>query len=403
MWFTKDDDSFRAWFTVADKSGNIRTGGGAGNFTATIVEPTGVTATTATVAEAAGKAGLYTFLIPSSFFATHGVGGYGVVVQVSFTTAPKVTAVFSEVLRVSDEDFDTLGARALLVAYNGAIHIDTKNGAPGAVVGVNGTIDNPVDNIADAYAIATSLNIRRYELIGNITLNTAHDDWAILGRTAESAINFNGQDVADAFFERVQLSGTIGTGPIHANDCDLDGVGNLTGKLHFCGLVSSVAIGIGTTTLHACYSEVPGLSIPSLDMNGATSVNLHAYSGGIELIGMTNAAQRASLEFIAGQAILGPTNTAGTVTLRGVGNITDTSAGITIERNSFLNLDAIWDEVQDGAIAARTIMTRINAMARGRVTLSGGTPKPAQDAVYFDEAGNPIYTNRNTGDERNPL
>lgn len=57
----------------------------------------------------------------------------------------------------------------------------------------------------------------------------------------------------------------------------------------------------------------------------------------------------------------------------------------------------------DGLLSERTVASRVNAMARGRITLSGAVPKPAQDAVYFDEAGAPIFTNRNTGDERNPV
>ena len=108
MWFTKNDDGYRAWFTVADKNGALRTGGVPADFVATVVNPTGVTTTVLAVSESAGKPGLYTFLVPSSFFATHGIGGYGVVVQANITTAPKVTAVFGEVLRVFEEDFDSV-------------------------------------------------------------------------------------------------------------------------------------------------------------------------------------------------------------------------------------------------------------------------------------------------------
>ena len=59
--------------------------------------------------------------------------------------------------------------------------------------------------------------------------------------------------------------------------------------------------------------------------------------------------------------------------------------------------------IVDGLVDRKTVLSRVNAMARGRITLSGGTAKPAQDAVYFDETGAPLYTNRNTGTERNPV
>lgn len=123
MWFTKDEDGFRAWFTVADKNGLIRTGGVAGDFTATVVEPTGVNTSVLTVTESTGKPGLYTFLIPASFFTTYSLGGYGVVVEVNMTAPPKVDAVFGEVLRVFDDDFDSLSAQ--ISSFSGTFLEDT--------------------------------------------------------------------------------------------------------------------------------------------------------------------------------------------------------------------------------------------------------------------------------------
>jgi hypothetical protein len=57
----------------------------------------------------------------------------------------------------------------------------------------------------------------------------------------------------------------------------------------------------------------------------------------------------------------------------------------------------------DGLVPERTVASRLNSMARGKITLSGAVPKPAQDAEYYDETGAPIFKNRNTGDERNPV
>ena len=57
----------------------------------------------------------------------------------------------------------------------------------------------------------------------------------------------------------------------------------------------------------------------------------------------------------------------------------------------------------DGVTPERVVASRMNSMARGKITLSGAAVKPAQDAEYFDESGAPIFKNRNTGDERNPV
>lgn len=57
----------------------------------------------------------------------------------------------------------------------------------------------------------------------------------------------------------------------------------------------------------------------------------------------------------------------------------------------------------DGVLFEKVVHSRTNAMARGKVTLSGGAVKPSQDAEYFDENGATSFTNRNTGTERNPV
>jgi hypothetical protein len=57
----------------------------------------------------------------------------------------------------------------------------------------------------------------------------------------------------------------------------------------------------------------------------------------------------------------------------------------------------------DGLIPERTVASRLNSMARGKVTLTGATAKPAQDAEYYDETGAAIFKNRNTAIERNPV
>jgi len=58
----------------------------------------------------------------------------------------------------------------------------------------------------------------------------------------------------------------------------------------------------------------------------------------------------------------------------------------------------------DGVRPEREVFSRMNAMARGKVTLSGAIVRPAQDAAYYEEDDVTIsYTTRNTGDERNPV
>lgn len=415
MWFSRNADGYQAWFTVADKHGALRTGGVAGDFTVTVVNPADTASSSPTVSESATKPGLYTFLVPTTFFTTNGVGGYGVVVEVDMNTSPKIETVLGEVLRVFAEDFDssvgavwdaptsshltagTTGRSLSLLRYEGVIHINTKNGSAGTVVGDNGTPQNPVDNLADAVTLAAAVGVRKYHVIGNLTLTSSHDDWTFVGDANGAVVMLNNQDVADSVFRNCELSGTIGAGPIKAEDCDLDGVGNFTGTAAGCNLLNGTDLGSGTSTFIACASAVPGLSTPSIDLNGVASLNLRSYSGGIEVRNVSAPAQNVTLEFVAGQAILASTCSDGTITLRGVGNLTNNSTGSTIEKNAFINIDAIFDELIDDTVSARTVLQYVLSMVAGAFTETIVSPT-VRDYAFQDRVGGALYSLRITED-----
>ena len=389
MFFARQDEGLRGWFVLVDSKGILITGAVAGDFTVTAVDPSDTVTNTPTVSESAQKPGLYTFLVPASFLDTNGIGNYVITLEVIKTTSPKITDAKATTYKVGVEDIDSL-------SYDGIIHINTKTGAPGTVVGVNGTTGNPVSNLADAVTLAAATGFRRYHLIGNITLVSAHDDWVIEGEAAEAAINIGGQDVADSLFKNCQLSGTITNGPIQAEDCDLDGVGNFTGHAHHCGLINGTTLGAGTSTFINCYSAVPGLSTPSLDLNSVANLNLRIYSGGISINNVI-AGQNVSLEFVAGQAILAPSCTGGTITLRGIGNLTNNSAGSVIEKNAFLNIDAIFAEEMDATFTARDVLTYAASMVAGDFTETIVSPT-VRDFAFEDRSGGSLYTLRITQD-----
>jgi len=115
MWFTKQTDGYRAWFALKTRAGTIRTGATAGDFTVTVVDPTDTNTSNPSVSESSAKAGLYTFLIPTTFLTTNGNGLYGVVVEVNTTSGAPVTDVLSQPLSVSSNDFDTIGNNTVII------------------------------------------------------------------------------------------------------------------------------------------------------------------------------------------------------------------------------------------------------------------------------------------------
>ena len=407
MWFTKNNDGYRAWLTVENKNGALRTGGVSGDFVATVVDPTGATPTILSVSEAAGKPGLYTFLVPSSFFATHGVGGYGVVVETLMLSSPKVTATYGEVLRVFEEDFDSVAAAVVVASlatqYLGAIHIDTRSGSAGAVAGVNGTPGNPVNNLADAVTLAASLGLREYQLTGPITLTSAHPDWRFVGTSADASVDINGQDVSNSLFRELELTGALGAGPIVVIGGTLNNVSNLEGQVTGVAIEGVVTLGSnGATFFGSANGNVDGTAV-EIDTNGAASFTASAFAGDLNVTNVTDPGQTIVVGLSGGTLVLDATNTNGAVAVGGIGSITDASAGTTVTSTLF-SAGAVWQEVLDGTVTAQEIMVRINAMARGAVTLDPVQPTcPTVRSTYYDESGSPLYTNENDGNVRTPI
>ena len=318
----------------------------------------------------------------------------------------------------------TTGRAQLLALYENAVWIDTGNGAAGTVLGVNGTPDNPVDNLADAVTLAASLGVRRYNIRktsgGPLTLTSSHDDWQFVGVGEGVVVALAGQDVDGTLFENVELSG-ISNGSIRANRCSLDGVTELEGLITngwFKNAIAMPVAGAGFLVVHNCASGEPGpLVTPTLAVGGAgNEYNIRSYSGGIEVTGSGVASNIGTIELVAGQIILGATMTAGLLAVRGVGFLDDSSIGaITLDKTGFIQesrvVDAVWDELLTGA--THNIQTsagrRLRQLEEG-VVLHEGTAQAATVNTITLDAGavaiddfymhTRILIVENTGDEQ---
>jgi len=107
MWWGRTATTFRGWFAV-QRLGALVTGLDPGAFTFTVVNPQDTASLVVAVAESV-KPGLYRADIPNTFFAAHGAGDYGIVVEVS-DGPPPVDAVASRTFYVSDQDIDALAS-----------------------------------------------------------------------------------------------------------------------------------------------------------------------------------------------------------------------------------------------------------------------------------------------------
>jgi len=231
------------------------------------------------------------------------------------------------------------GFNAAAMSYMGAVNIDTSNGTAGTAFGTNGTVGNPVDNIADAIVLDAILKSRTYRLRGSVTLPDSHDDWIFIGTGTETVVALNGQDTNDSFFQGCELSGNAANSHIHAHDCTLDGVTNVSGIFAQCRLRNSLSLAPNGTMFAHCYSYMPGAgSTPIIDVQGAgRTLNMRAYSGGVRLQNMNDPGNATTIELIAGQVVVDASCTDGDLAIRGIGSLTDNSTGTTVNTDSLLN------------------------------------------------------------------
>jgi len=262
------------------------------------------------------------------------------------TTAETAAAVWDEPV-ASHVVSGSMGDQQRRAAFlEGDVHIDLNGiGAPGTAFPL-GTYDHPSNNITDARAIADANGITKYHVRGSIVLDAAHANWTFIGDGGGGAsIDPGGFTTSASTFRGVQVTGTLKGGNMTFLDCDLINVADLGGEMLRCGLSGTIAMDTGQSTFEQCYSLVPGVATPILDIVGpGRSVGVRSYSGGLELRNMTSAGNLVTVELI-GHAIVAASCTAGTLVLRGIAELDDNSVGTTLDTVALLDplkVEEVW-------------------------------------------------------------
>lgn len=218
------------------------------------------------------------------------------------------------------QDLNSLQA----ASFDGAVTVNLSSTFTGSVFPV-GTRGFPVNNFADAKAIADARGIPFFNVVGSSTLDAA--DYSS-GYTFQSD-NANqttltvpaGADVDNCVFRELTVTGTIDAN-VDMHGCTLAAPMSLgSGQATSCvlGAGTYTLTGTGTMQFLDCWSGVPGAGTPILDFAGNNkALGVRGYNGGIRLQNKTGAAS-VSIDLNSGQAIIDDTVTAGTVLIRGVG------------------------------------------------------------------------------------
>ena len=212
--------------------------------------------------------------------------------------------------------------------YGGGVHIDETLPTSGTAYPI-GTLRSPVGNLTDALQIATSRGFDKIFAVGNLTLDTG--DWtqgfkfygqspAVSTITIDPGAIMDNCEILDAY-----ITGTLDTNNI-VRECIVGPLTSLDGYISRSAIVGPIALGGNLqTTLLECFSNVAGgAATPIISIGTGSALAVRAYSGGLELQDKTGT-DPCSVDVNSGQIVVDSTCVAGTITLRGVGKVTDNS------------------------------------------------------------------------------
>ena len=234
--------------------------------------------------------------------------------------------------------------------YGGGVTIDQTLTTEGTLYPL-GTQRMPVGNINDALLIASSRGFTRVFIIGDLTLS---------GGDFSQGVVFHGQseilthcvledlaNVDNCEFQNMTISGILDNNNI-IRKCEIEEIESYDGLIIGCGLNGGITMGgFAQTSVVGCYSNVAGTSTPYIDIGSGSALAVRGWEGGLELRNKTGT-DAVSLDLDSGQINVMPTCTAGTITIRGVGNVTDnSSAGCNVSHNKLLHADVIHTILDD--------------------------------------------------------
>ena len=276
---------------------------------------------------------------------------------------PTAAAIADAVQDEPIEDHDTqgnVGWATALAVYAGSdgpgIYVDSGAANTSTTVGTDGTEINPVSTFAAARTLADALGLKIYYLEGNsdATLAATHVDWEFIGigSVMDNIVNLGSQDVSRSLFRNLVLEGTQGgAGRVTARDCALQDPGAGDTTLHIfaerCGFVDRIQVDTSADNVFdQCYSLVAGVGAPVIQATGAAgTISVRHYSGGMEFETLS-ASHNVTWEGIGQVIFNADCNVNANVSVRGIGSITDNTAGMSsLTETSLVNMTKINAEV----------------------------------------------------------
>jgi hypothetical protein len=222
-------------------------------------------------------------------------------------------------------------------SFQNAITIDQTNGTAGQAYPI-GTVQYPVNNLADAKFIAQLRGLDSFNIRGNFVFGASDvtNGFTYKGQTPfKTHITLTDTaTITNSIFRDATISGFLDGGN-SVIDCTIEGLNYVDGKVENCELgVGDIILNGASASFINCYSGVAGAGLgqtPIVDMGGGpTDLVIRNYSGGLELRNSTTGVSHASIDLNSGRVIFDSTISAGIFNARGTGSVTDNSTGTAV-------------------------------------------------------------------------
>jgi hypothetical protein len=244
--------------------------------------------------------------------------------------------------------------------YRGVVCLDKTSGYAGDTFPI-GTQAFPSNNVAQARTIAANYGIGVLQLQpGTYTFGTGEDLSGMIIK-GEHAIQtmvtvVPAANVTNCQFEDLFMVGCTLDGYTYLKHCSVAGLAGFEGFMEGCMIAGTTSLtGTANTYLVDCKSGCVGLGSTDLPVFDLTGTNRHFafrnWAGPVKLTNSTDAANTLCIDISSGATIIIDAScTAGTLCVRGVGNILD-SGSMTVHHEAHLDAPDIAREVISAAQA----------------------------------------------------
>lgn len=222
-------------------------------------------------------------------------------------------------------------------AYEGEVTIDVTSTITGTTF-PKGTHAFPVNNLADALAIAQERGLERFRIVANATFSSGDfsDGYTFFGDNPNVTVTLNaGVDISGCTFRNLTIQGTLDNSNT-LRECVILDLNLFNGYIFQCGISGTLSLGgTATAAIMQSFSLVAGggaAEYPEIDLGGVcqTPLLIRDWNGGIGFKNCSDLQSSVSVDASSGRVVFANTITDGTYTVRGVADVEDNSVGATV-------------------------------------------------------------------------